>query len=150
MKKTATEGRSLKSLFVRPGAQFKVFFLAAGLGQLILSLTFISYLYFIDYLVTSGVEITGTDPGSMSFLDSLFWMRIVIVVMTAIILGVSFIIVSLMTYRIYGPTVPILRMIESLKQGQYGQTRNLRKSDELKNVMDELNELSQILKKRHP
>lgn len=150
MEKTKADGRNLKSLFVRPGAQFKVFFLAAGLGQLILSLTFISYLYFIDYLITSGFEISGTDPGSMSFLDSLFWMRIVIIVMTAIILGVSFIILTLMTYRIYGPTVPILRMIESLKQGQYGQTRHLRKSDELKNVMEGLNELSIELKKRHP
>ena len=94
MEENKPDGRNFKSLFARPGTQFKIFFFAAGLGQLILSLT-------------------------------------------------------LMTYRIYGPTVPILRMIESLKQGQYGQTRHLRKTDELKNVMEGLNELSIELKKRH-
>jgi signal transduction histidine kinase len=56
----------------------------------------------------------------------------------------------LITHRIFGPRVPILRMIENLKAGQYGEKKNLRKTDEMKDVMDALNSLSETLKERYP
>jgi nitrate/nitrite-specific signal transduction histidine kinase len=52
--------------------------------------------------------------------------------------------------RVGGPVVAICNYIQSLKAGQYGPPRSLRKNDELVSIMQELNELAEVLKKKQP
>lgn len=144
------QGRQLKSLFLRPGVQFKFFFSAAALGQFFLGFTFLAYLYFTEYVLSLGMDMTANGETLVSFKNSIFWMRVIVVVMTLIVIGGSFLVASLMVHRIYGPTVPMIKLIQDLQQGRYGSSRHLRKDDELQDVMEELNQLSQSLKERHP
>ena len=146
MDNTSTEGRTIKGLLIRPGSQVKTFFYAAGLGQVILSGVFIGYLSFIEYALPEAVG--EGSPNLAGILNSLFWVKMVILLLTAIVLAGSFSSIVLFTHRVLGPCVPILRLIEKLKNGQYGEQGRLRKDDELKNVMSALNELSTELKKK--
>ena len=56
--------------------------------------------------------------------------------------------VMLIEYRVSGPKVAIMWYIDQLKKGEYGANRNLRKNDELKEIMDSLQELAKILESR--
>lgn len=149
MVKNQAQGRQIKNLFLRPGVQFKFFISAAALGQFVLGFTFVAYLYFTEYILSLGSEISASEEMLLSFRSSIFWMRVVVIVMTLIVISGSFIVASLFMHRIYGPTVPMLKLIRELQQGHYGGERTLRKNDELQEVMAELNQLSQQLKERH-
>lgn len=62
----------------------------------------------------------------------------------------SFVVSIIHTHRVAGPQVSILRLIRKLKDGEYGEQFKLRKSDELQEIMKELNELSLKLKDNKP
>jgi hypothetical protein len=53
-------------------------------------------------------------------------------------------------HRVGGPVVAICNYIQALKAGKYDAPRSLRKNDELTSIMQELNELAEILKKKYP
>lgn len=53
-------------------------------------------------------------------------------------------------HRVGGPVVAICNYIQALKAGKYGEPRSLRKNDELTSIMNELNDLNEVLKKRNP
>jgi signal transduction histidine kinase len=53
----------------------------------------------------------------------------------------------LLTHQIYGPMVPILRHIQSLKDHDYSSRIHLRKGDELSEIADALNDLAGSLGK---
>ena len=55
----------------------------------------------------------------------------------------------ILTRNIVGPVRVLVLHIEALKQGNYRHKTNLRKSDELKSLMNGLNELSDVLSERH-
>jgi nitrate/nitrite-specific signal transduction histidine kinase len=51
-------------------------------------------------------------------------------------------------HRVGGPVVAICNYIQALKAGKYDAPRSLRKNDELVSIMNELNELAEILRKK--
>ena len=51
-------------------------------------------------------------------------------------------------HRVGGAGIAIERYIQQLKAGNYDTKRSLRKNDELGNIMNELHELAEILKKK--
>ena len=56
---------------------------------------------------------------------------------------------AVISNRIYGPLVPILRQIKRLTNGEYGARVKLRKGDELGEVAVALNELADSLEKKN-
>jgi len=57
---------------------------------------------------------------------------------------------ALFSHRIFGPTVPILRMIHNLEDGNFSHRIHLRKHDELKPIADALNDLAASLETHEP
>jgi hypothetical protein len=55
---------------------------------------------------------------------------------------------AMYSHRIFGPTVPILRMIHSLEDGEFAHRIHLRKHDEMKVIADALNHLAASLEAR--
>ena len=53
------------------------------------------------------------------------------------------------SHRVVGPLVPIRRQLETMIEGEYGRTYDLRAKDELKDIMELLNDLSTTLARRH-
>jgi nitrogen fixation/metabolism regulation signal transduction histidine kinase len=74
----------------------------------------------------------------------------------AILFFVCFLVflVSTVTYmvvlghRVGGPIVAIVATIQQMKKGNYEIQRELRKNDELGDIMNELHELAEVLKKK--
>ncbi|MCB0384043.1 MAG: hypothetical protein KDD43_01520 [Bdellovibrionales bacterium] len=64
--------------------------------------------------------------------------------------AISFFYSLIITHRIAGPTLVICRFIEDLKKGDYEGNRRLRQYDELKPIMEGLNELATVLKSKRP
>jgi len=62
--------------------------------------------------------------------------------------AISFFYSLVITHRIAGPTLVICRFIDDLKKGDYEGNRKLRQYDELKPIMEGLNELAEALKGR--
>ncbi|MCB0363974.1 MAG: hypothetical protein H6624_13150 [Bdellovibrionaceae bacterium] len=62
--------------------------------------------------------------------------------------AISFFYSLIITHRIAGPTLVICRFIEDLKKGDYEGNRRLRQYDELKPIMQGLNELASVLKSK--
>src|ERR1044072_8322896 len=65
-----------------------------------------------------------------------------------IICVASFYLCAKFSHRIFGPTVPILRMIHNLEDGNFAHRIHLRKHDELKPIADALNDLAAKLEAR--
>ena len=64
-------------------------------------------------------------------------------VVAGIVLGLA------MINRIFGPIVPIRRLIKSFAQGDYKARAILRKHDEFQDLMKDLNDLGATLEQRH-
>lgn len=54
-----------------------------------------------------------------------------------------------LSHRIYGPLIPIQRHIEKLKAGEYSARMQLRKTDELTEIRDALNDLAETLERKY-
>ena len=79
-------------------------------------------------------------------------LQIIVPVLLAFLVAyaISFVILGIyLTHRIVGPMVPIRRHIEALSEGKYGITARIRKKDDLHELVDLLNTLSQKLAQRH-
>ena len=53
------------------------------------------------------------------------------------------------THRMIGPIVPIRQQISQLREGKYGIHRQLRSKDELGQIVEDLNDLSDYLQQQH-
>ena len=73
-----------------------------------------------------------------------------IVIFFVIFLVVMFSIAFYLTHRYYGPLVSIERFIDDLKEGQYKSRVTIRSKDELQDLAHKLNDLAEVLEKRHP
>lgn len=73
-----------------------------------------------------------------------------IVIFFVVFLAVMFSIAFYLTHRYYGPLVSIERFIDDLKEGQYQSRVTIRSKDELQDLAHKLNDLAEVLEKRHP
>jgi signal transduction histidine kinase len=70
------------------------------------------------------------------------------------ILFVSFIVVLFytvfkLTHRYYGPLVSIQRFVAGIQRGEYNRRCKIRTKDELHGLVNQLNQMAEILEKRH-
>ena len=65
-----------------------------------------------------------------------------------IFLIVMFATILRLTHRIYGPLVSIKRFLNELKRGNFSARVNIRKDDDLQDLVKDLNELAESLDKR--
>ena len=54
-----------------------------------------------------------------------------------------------LTHRFLGPSIRIKKMIEQLKSGNYSAREELRKNDEMQDIMEDLHQLADILEKKY-
>jgi signal transduction histidine kinase len=72
-----------------------------------------------------------------------------IMIAYVILLGVLVGVVSVMlSHKIYGPLVPLLRHVKALKEGSYASRVHLRATDEMGELATALNELAETLEAR--
>lgn len=138
--------RKVTNLLVRPRAQLR---LAGGFA-------FLSGLAVSSMLLVIAVSF-GRALGALSEVDvrtkTLLYELVVrnLLICAVISLAVAlcaFVYALRLSHRFYGPIVPILRLIEQLKNGDYSARGQLREDDELQEIMSSLNEMSEALSRR--
>lgn len=143
--------RSYRNLLIKPSNQLRLAILFAVLSFFSLCITiFVTTMYFSFILqqVDSRNTLMKLDPTIVTKLV----IPAVITVFLIAFLTSAFMVALTIAYshRLYGPLIPLLRHINSLKNGNYSTRVVLRKNDELREVMLALNDLATTLEERHP
>ena len=144
------EKRSLKNIFVRPSQQLKF----SGVFLALIALMTAVYVSLIIDGVLNELRNMSVEyqlpPATVSHIMSSLMSAFVVIGLASIVLVVCMLVLALyMSHRIYGPLVPIERLVDHLKNGDYTVRAGLRKGDEFKELMEKLNKLAANLQERH-
>lgn len=143
--------RQWRNVWLQPRRQLRYGMLAFGYAAAAMlavqALTFLSLrreaVRVLEQAGGDAAQLTGiVDFAMRSALLEGFWLFPIFAV--GALLGTAHILHSFI-----GPQVPIRRMIERLRAGEYGTTCRIRKRDKMEDVAAELNDLSATLAERH-
>lgn len=142
--------RSLKNLVLRPEFQLKYSFYFVGLTLLIMGGVFLLFLFSLEDMIRTVAVIYRIESDVVAAIQSSIHTATYTTLGIAVVFGiVSVSLGVILTHRLVGPMIPIRRLIQQLNNGEYGAVGKLRDRDDYKEVMDDLNKLSQTLAKRH-
>ena len=145
--------RSLKSTVIEPFKQIKF-----GLYVIGVSVAFVGIcaLMFVIAFNDQYNHVMGifhvVDPNIQWELvtnDVFYTNAIRIGAMLALFITVMLIMVFKLTHRYYGPLVSIERFVEHVTAGDYSVRCKIREKDELHDLVVKLNEMADVLEKRH-
>ncbi len=142
--------RSYKNIMVNPKQQLR-FSLILVTGSCLSVILFLMVVVFQvkQTLTTLGVAYR-LDPEVILAIQSALTSAVYVSILLAA--GVTFLSVMVgirLSHRIYGPVVSIKRHMAALSEGNYKARLTLRKHDDLLDIRDSLNALSEALEKRH-
>jgi HAMP domain-containing protein len=142
--------RSYKNIFINPRQQFKYAFVFFGGGLFLMAGFLCLFLYTFNQNLNFLAQAYGIDPGVMvSLHHSLSTTAIATIAFSLALSGLMLGAGVIMSHRVFGPMVPIRRLIGELQAGNYSARGKLRKPDEFQDVMNDLNQLAQTLEQRH-
>lgn len=150
MVKSFDNKRKLKNYLLKPGFQLRqaLYFFVLG----ILSSLGVYWLVYdqIRTTIIAFYEDKALEESALEWFDiSLLTFGPEFMLYAFIFLVVSAGFGIYITHRVVGPTVALNKQINNLKKGHYGVKVKLRSNDELVDIADNLNSLSDILKERH-
>ncbi|MEQ1876788.1 MAG: HAMP domain-containing protein [Bdellovibrionia bacterium] len=141
--------RSLFRVLISPKYQLKYGMYYATIALLSLLSWNALTIFFLIQLIDSSVQ---SDPGMTiaqnllnTVLDNRWVFLLGMTALASMFMGLAIV----LSKNVVGPMRALARHIESLKNGNYDHKTTLRKNDELKPLMNGLNELSDKLKERH-
>ncbi len=143
--------RRLRNYLLRPRLQFRyavVFFFLSTAGAGVVQL--VSYLTVQRVIERILREAGDSSAALVPVIDVAMRTELLRAMWVLPLLGIAtLILTAVVLHRFIGPLVPIGRHIRKLADGDYEAQSRLRAKDELKDVADELNNLSATLKARH-
>lgn len=88
-------------------------------------------------------------PEALAFLSTIMGQAVMLCSIAMLLIGaLTLVLWMVYSHRIYGPMVPIRRQVDAIKNGNYDFKIVLRKSDEFKELADDLNNLALHLKSK--
>ncbi|MBY0315083.1 MAG: hypothetical protein K2Q26_06165 [Bdellovibrionales bacterium] len=140
--------RKFKNFFIRPHQQLMLATVSSlSIIVLLLSLLFFE-LYTNIYNLKAMASVHEVDPDLVEEFTRHMIKSTSFIAFFILSLGfMIFFFMIKITHTFFGPLVPINRLIDELKKGNFGAKSQLRKGDQLMEVMENLNSLSEILKK---
>ncbi len=142
--------RLLRNFIIRPGVQIRylVYILSVGLVFMLVMFSFM--LMTLTRMFSQAAQIANIEYDiQLAIQNAIISAWIVFALSCIAFAGLSAVIGILLTHRVFGPIVPIRRHLAALKKGNYKQVTQLRQHDELKEVADDLNQVSELLEKRY-
>lgn len=137
-----SSGRSAFRFLIFPKKQLKYaffHFLIVSLSVLIIN--------FFSYLKFSKLLEINTNPATSQILSEYIYTLSVVTIITLVIMGVlTFLITIVFLHRFVGPLLPIIRHLDAILSGNYSHKTYLRSADELPEITQKLNEVSDYLK----
>lgn len=152
-KKSHHSKRSYKSIVVEPFKQLKL-----GIYVIAISFTFsvlVAFVFLNAFFeqyqhVMKIFQIVDPKMQWEMMTNDVFYqnaVRLGILLLAFVV--ITLVVVFHVTHKYYGPIVSILRLVESVRQGDYSQRIDSRKGDALEDVVKELNHMTEVLEHRH-
>jgi hypothetical protein len=139
--------RKIRNFILQPLVQFRYVMILGVWGVLGLSYIQGILLHSIGQVAlqcSDQLNLPGLDiENAISSTWLVFGVSVLLNCVCAVGIGVY------ISYRFLAPSMGIRNFIKDLKDGNYERRKNLRKDDELGDVMNELNELAAVLEKKH-
>ena len=144
--KPAKIRRRWRNLFIQPAGQVRLMFALPLIGLLA-----VEVLIMVLHSVLTGrlaglaaavPQATGPIAESSDAVRGILLVVMLIVFVCAIAFLISGLLIS---HRYYGPLVPMLRALNGMKEGKFDQRIYLRKGDELRELAEAINSLSESL-----
>ncbi|HVK61452.1 MAG TPA: hypothetical protein VM432_07875 [Bdellovibrionales bacterium] len=146
----APNQRDLSNIFVNPRQQLKYSFVFFGGAIGLMCLYIIFFLYYLSSTIASLANTFAVSPDVAQDLNrSILTASIALIAFSVTLTFVMFAAGIALSHRIFGPMIPIKRLIEQLRAGDYKARGSLRKKDEWHDVMDGLNDLAEKLERKH-
>ena len=142
--------RSLKNLFVRPAQQLKFSALLLGLVSLLAWI----FVCLILGGVLNEIQMMNIEyqlpPDAVGHVKHLVITTVVVIGIASVIVIFGLVLIAVtMSHKIFGPLIPIEKLIEQLRMGNYTARGALRKGDHMTELMENLNQLGRKLQERH-
>lgn len=122
---------------------------ALNIVALVLVILVINTIYIYKFSKTSDICTVMGDVGFASTSEQLQFLTLGSLAAILLSGGACFIFAIILTHRFYGPMVPVLRHIEELRKGNYSSRIRLRQTDELQDLSEKLNALTEELEKKY-
>ncbi len=142
--------RRLRNFMIRPGVQIRhlVYVLSVGLVFMLVMFSFM--LMTLTSMFNQAAQIANIEYDIQLAIQNAIISAWIVFTLSCLAFAVlSAAIGILLTHRVFGPIVPIRRHLAALKEGNYKVVTQLRQQDELKDVADDLNQVSAMLEKRY-
>ncbi len=142
--------RKVKGKLVRPRQQFKYAMILVCGGILAQSIVIGVVAYFLNNSLATISELHNLDPQIATSIANSISASLVLVLLVATGVALGSVLIGVrLSHRVYGPMIPFRRHIEQLKAGNYTARIRLRKSDDLIELRDALNDLAITLEDQH-
>jgi nitrogen fixation/metabolism regulation signal transduction histidine kinase len=143
--------RSMKNILLRPEFQLKYSFYFVGMTLVTMGAVFLLFLLSLQDMISTLSTVYRIEPDVIEAIQqSLKTAGVTTITVTVIFAAIAVSIGIVLTHRLVGPMVPIVRLIQQLKNGEYGVQGRLRNRDDFHEVMHELNSLSEKLAEKYP
>ncbi len=147
--RTSADGRKVKNFVIAPNKQFRLAFVMVSAGLFIFLAFFGFELWMMSSIVQSLSPLAPPDSGLHEALANSLWWSWAAFYLVAFIFGVAVLVGTLVvSHRYFGPVVALRRHISAILNGEYDHRTHLRKSDELKELAADLNQLSEHFETR--
>jgi HAMP domain-containing protein len=142
--------RDIQNIFVNPRAQLKYAFVFFGGGVGIMCLYIIYFLYDLNFTIESLANTFAIAPEVAHDLNrAILTASAALLTFAASLTLIMFAAGIALSHRIFGPMVPIQRLVQDLIKGDYKSRGSLRKRDEWQDLMKDLNTLADGLEKKN-
>lgn len=152
-KKISRKSRSLRSLVIDPFTQMKLgVYVIAFTAIFLITAGWLYYNSFVEQYrhVMQIFEITDPETQWEAISNDVFYSNLykiggLFTLFSMALLAVIF----RVTHRYHGPLVSIERFAVNMSKGQYYRRVQIRKKDELKSLVDKLNQMAETLEIKH-
>lgn len=150
VEESASNRRRFRNFLVRPKEQLRYggYFVLVSLASLLL-IAIPGYVSLGGLLRTLS-DVYRIDPQVSELIRKSLLSWLTLAIFNALVMAfVAFNVGVFLTHRIFGAVVPIRRLINDLKQGDYKSRVNLRTQDDLQELADDLNGLALHLDQKY-
>ncbi len=143
---TLLRDRKIKNFAIAPDKQFRLAFILICAGLFVFLAFFGFELWLLSSVISNLTPLAPPDSELHALVAQSIWWSWAAFALISIIFSLLVLLGTLViSHRFFGPVFALRKHIEALLKGEYSHRTHLRKSDELKELAADLNQLSEKL-----
>lgn len=138
--------RSAKNILIKPRQQLRYAAILFAGGAALLALYMIVLLTSLVSTLSAAARQYDLPPEFLHTVTGSLGTSVILIAAVGLVLTVGMLALGVsMSHRIFGPMVPLQRLVGELQKGNYSARGHLRRNDEFQELMADLNALAEKL-----